>query len=112
MTLRVFRPGQLVFYPGFYQLKLESDQTPWREIDDPYEEVARGSTARPVVVTNVETGEETVYMTCVECAEAMDILTTTLNFRLQNGGGVRVYDGYRFAYYDELKKFKVQTLSA
>lgn len=98
MTLRMGRDGQLVFYPGFYQLKWESDETPWREIDDPYVEIARSGCAKPVSVKDVASGNTKIYASCAECARDLGLKTTALNFRLK-AIPARVYDGKIFKYY-------------
>lgn len=86
--------------PGLYQLKFVADSNPWKDPDDPWLAVAK-STKRPLIQTiNVATGEKEVFLSQVECARARGILTTTLNFRLQNVSPKTVCrDGFRYGYY-------------
>lgn len=78
-----------------FQVKLESDLTPWREISDPLRENGR---VRPVVVINQE-GCETTFASAKECAEQMGLKPTTLNERLKSNGQKTFKDGFRFRYY-------------
>lgn len=78
-----------------YQIKLKTDPSPWREIEDIYRE---SNVKKAVVVTNNETGEEQIFASAKECAAAMGLLTTTLNERL-NKNGAKIYNGFSFRRY-------------
>lgn len=80
---------------GRYLIQRESSLKPWREIKDRLRE---SRVTRAVVVTNVETGEEKVYPSAKECANAMSLLPTTLAERLKRGGS-KVYGGFTFNFY-------------
>jgi hypothetical protein len=80
---------------GTYQIKLELDSTPWREVCDPYRESGH---KRAVVVTDAS-GQETVYLSAKECADAMGLKPTTLNERLKSNGDKAFKDGFRYRYY-------------
>lgn len=80
---------------GNYQVKLESDLTPWREIQDPLKENRR---VRPVVVISPDLSQR-VFASAKECADAMGLKTTTLNERLKSNGDKVYSDGYRYHYY-------------
>lgn len=79
-----------------YQVKLESDNSPWREVTDPLRE---NKVTRPVVTVHEETGVENIYSSAKECASAMGLLPTTLNERLKHDGTKVFKDGYRYRYY-------------
>lgn len=72
------------------------DGSPWREVKDTLRE---NKARRPVVVIDDKTGKETTYSTAKECADAMGLLTTTLNERLKNGDKKVWKDGFRYRYY-------------
>ncbi|MEQ5216039.1 NUMOD1 domain-containing DNA-binding protein [Proteus terrae] len=67
--------------PGYIQLKLDDDSV-WRIPVDPVKEVRKSTTAKPIKVTNLTTGEEVIYKSCVECATVMGVRKTTITWRL------------------------------
>lgn len=85
--------------PGYIQLKYATDTTPWREIGDPLFELSSFGCKKPVVVTNSKTGEITIFNSANECANAMNIKPTALNYRLKTNGSVIFSDGYKYNYY-------------
>lgn len=78
------------------------DGTPWREIEDPYLDLAATSQYEPVTVTDVKTGKQHHFVSAKLAADFVGILATTLHWRLINkGAGKKVYPpGYTFKYYD------------
>jgi hypothetical protein len=92
------KPNQPVF-PGFIQIKLVSDKTPWRIVEDRYLELERNTGWRSVVVTNAESGEEKIFVSARHCANAMGIKPTALDYRLKSRGESVFRDGFRYAYY-------------
>lgn len=96
MTMWLNMPGQLV-NPGLVQVKYATDQTPWRVVDNPVGELEQRGCRTGVYVTNAVSKEVTSFISAKECAEAMNIKTTTLNYRLKYPG--KVYsDGFHYAY--------------
>jgi len=96
--------------PGFFQIKEAVDDTPWRDVDDPYLELAE--TGRCLIRKyNINTGKETVYMTAVECARDSSILTTTLNWRLKSDKDTVYSDGCTYNYYNEKRNSRVPLAS-
>lgn len=78
-----------------YQIKLKTDPTPWREVKDIYRE---SGVKKAIIVTNTETGVEQIFASAKECAQAMGLLTTTLNERL-NKNGAKIYNGFTYRRY-------------
>ncbi len=90
--------GNQKLVSGRYQLKLEDDDQPWREIIEPLMENKR---TRAVVAVHEESGTELVFASAKECAEAMGLKTTTLNERLKSNGTKLFKDGHRYRYYQQ-----------
>lgn len=88
--------GEQRLINGRYQIKLETDPNPWREITDPLME---NKVKRPVIVTKNSDGSEQVFASAKDCADAMGLLTTTLNERLKHSNNRVCKDGYRYRYY-------------
>lgn len=85
--------------PGFIQLKWASDISPWRIIDNPYLELSNFTGKRIVKTVKEQTGETMLYTSAVECARAMGISPTALDYRLKSNGTKVFSDGYRYGYY-------------
>lgn len=83
---------------GTYLIKLESDERPWREVSDPLTESKR---TRAVMTIDGKTGQETIFASAKECAEAVGLLPTTLNERLKSNGTKTFKDGLRYRYYQQ-----------
>src|SRR6185503_17756921 len=98
ITLWLNQPNQPVL-PGCIQIKLASDQTPWRTIADPRLELENYTGKKSVVVTKTATGESKIFDSAVECARSMGILPTTLNLRLKSKGTKTFSDGFSYCYY-------------
>ena len=89
--------------PGFIQLKMAHDLTPWRDVVDPHLELSQRSIGRRVVkVTNMRTGEEKIYLSAVACASEHNLSPTLLNYRLNANGNPTFSDGCKYRYYSEL----------
>jgi hypothetical protein len=93
-------PNQPVL-PGLCQLKWASDPTPWRKIHDVYLEHEQFTGMRAVKTMNVHSGEGRVYLSATECAEARNLSTTALNYRLNSARKGPFPDGYIYRYYSE-----------
>ena len=78
------------------------DETPWREIKDPYLDLKETSQYQPVTITDVVTGKQHHFVSAKRAADFVNILDTTLHWRLINkDAGKKVYQpGYTFKYYD------------
>lgn len=94
-------PNQPVL-PGFIQIKLSSDNTPWRAVIDPYLELDSFTGHRSVVVTNDKTKESKIFTSASECASVMGIKQTALNYRLKSKGKTIFNDNYTYAYYSDI----------
>jgi len=97
VTFWVNQPNQPVL-PGLIQLKLKSDPTPWREVTNPELEIEKRSGRRAVRVIDAETGVSTTYGTAAECAKAIGLKPTALNYRLKSNGMTTFTDGKRYEY--------------
>lgn len=91
--------GQLLVKHGdrFGVIKRLSNKNPWVQIDDPFKEYAKANGLKPVLVRNVVTGDEKIFISAVECAEETGVKTTTLNWRLKKPNNI--YDGFTFNYF-------------
>jgi hypothetical protein len=86
---------------GCIQIKLLSDETPWREVTDPEKELLESQLARPVVMLHEESGEKFYYSSITECANAIGRGKTTVAYRLKSNGQWTFSDGYRYKYANE-----------
>lgn len=84
--------------PGFIQIQLKAELRPWRDVIDPYQELAQFTKDKPIIVENTITGETQLFVSLVECAKHFNLKTTTLHYRLKANGRI-VYDNCRFRYY-------------
>lgn len=91
-------PSQPVL-PGFIQLKWGYDNSPWREIGDPYLELSRTTNKRPVQTINDRTNEVRTFISAAECGRVMGIKPTALDHRLKTNGSKVYTDGFRYRYY-------------
>lgn len=91
-------PNQPVL-PGFVQIKLFSDKTPWREVIDPILEFGLLN-QKSVKTINIFTGKIEVFQSAVECAKHRNISTTALNHRLKSNGKKYFSDGFSYSYYN------------
>lgn len=92
-------PNQPVF-PGYVQVKLLTDTTPWREVKDPYLDFTQNSMYKVVKTIDLD-GNVKIYNSARECADDNGLLVTTLNERL-NSKGTKVYkDGKRYYRYQD-----------
>ena len=85
--------------PGFIQIKLACSNEPWREVKDPYLELAEYTRQKPIVAVNEQQGIRLLFMSGVECAKKMNLKTSTLNARLKTKGTKVYNDGYSYSYY-------------
>lgn len=84
---------------GCILIKFAIDTTPWREIEDPYLELAKfGKGYRPIKVVNVATNEIEMYERAVDCARAHNLSPTNLNYKLSIGSD-KIFNGFRYGYY-------------
>lgn len=83
---------------GFFQIKFESDRTPWREVEDPVLELAKHDNTRPVKAYNPETKDLKRFSSAKSCALEMRIGVTTLSERLKSNGTKTYSDGYQYSY--------------
>lgn len=88
--------------PGLIQIKFANDQTTWRNVSDPYLEYEMYSGVRPIVVREIETGKETIFLSSKECGLAMGLLPSTLYYRLKSKGRDVYIDGCTYAYYSDV----------
>lgn len=98
ITQWIKKPNQPVL-PGFIQIKLRGDSTPWRQICDPYVELEKTTKRKSVKTFNNNTGEIRIFTSASECAEVMGISQTALNYRLKTEGKSIFSDGYSYSYY-------------
>ena len=85
--------------PGLIQIKWTLDNSPWRDVEDPYLELDQNTGRRCVKTFDTETDKITVYTTAASCARACGLSVTTLDYRLKAGAGKIYSDGLMYAYY-------------
>lgn len=88
--------------PGLVQIKTADDQAPWRNVLDPYLEYEMHSGVKPIIVREVDTGEETIFLSSKDCGLAMGLLPSTLYYRLKSKGQDVYVDGCTYAYYSDV----------
>lgn len=84
------------------QIKPDDDSIPWREVGDPYEDISKNNNGiKPVIIHDTKTNKDYFFTRASLAAAFAGILTTTLNWRLNNkDSGKKVYaDGYTYRYY-------------
>ncbi|ATA65436.1 putative endonuclease [Serratia phage vB_SmaM_ 2050HW] len=101
VTLWLKQENQPVL-PGMIQIKFSDDETPWREVIDPWKSLEEYTKNRVIVVTNVGTGEKVFYPSGKDCATKRNIKPTTLHMRLKSPKGKVFSDGCRYDYYSEI----------
>lgn len=74
----------------------------WRIVSDKLDEIDKSSVAKVVVVFNSDKTKYTWYSSAIECAGALNIKPTALNYRLQSKGNTVFKDGKRYVYYSDL----------
>lgn len=89
LSARLFRGTIDSIHSGNYQVKYADDPGPFGKAV-PY------GNRKPVIATNVDTGEEVEYSSANECAAAHNVKKTTMNWRLHTGGEDVEYDGFIF----------------
>jgi len=95
------QPNQPVL-PGFIQVKLSSDESPWREVTDMYLDLEEYTKKRIVMVRNEDTETVKMFLSAKECSLQQKLLTTTLSERLKSKGTKVYNDGCRYAYYSDI----------
>lgn len=86
--------------PGYYQIKMLSDKTPWRIVSNPEEELLKNfNCKKPVKVTNVKTNEFKIYDSAVDCSKILNIPLQTLHYRLKFEGKKVFVNNLKFEYY-------------
>lgn len=107
LSVSVSRMSQLInkknqpVLPGYVQIKLLSDESPWREVANPEKELLESQLERPVVMLHEESGETFHYASMTECANAIGRGKTTVAYRLKSNGQWCFSDGYRYKYANE-----------
>lgn len=94
-------PGQPVC-PGCFLLKYVSDRTPWREVMDPWGELADGGLERPIIVKEVETDKVSVYGSLAQVGKVYGMGITTVHYRVSAMPG-KVKKGLAMGYYPKDK---------
>lgn len=97
------KEGQTIIYPQMILIKYIWDDTPWREIKDPYLEVdtnnhISGRSASRIVATVNRDKDVKIFLTAAECARYYNIRPNLLDYRLKSK---RIYNGIQFLYYLE-----------
>lgn len=103
-------PDQKIFRTGngdYIQVKLKSDSSDWRKVNDPEEEYAKNLSSRRVLVKDVRSGNVREFATGADCAREHNLLTSTLHWRLKSKGSKVYPPGLQFKYKDEPSDFKV-----
>jgi hypothetical protein len=93
----ITEPGQRI-RPGYWQLKLKKDPTPWRIPADPVADFESSKATKVIQRRNPATGEIVEYQSAKDCADSNNVLTTTLNWRLKHGGTKIYSDGFQYKY--------------
>ena len=91
---------------NYYLVKHLKDKTPWRHVENPeLDYLIKTMKYRPVLLKDVSSGKITQYPSAAECARALNVLTTTLNYRLSHKGQKMFSDGTQVKYLDEILPF-------
>lgn len=90
----------------FYQLKMKTNPNPWIDIDDCGIYYAEQSNSKSVLVLDARTGEISEYESAGKCSKELNLLRTTLHWRLASKGQKVYPPGLLFKYKDEPLNFK------
>lgn len=82
--------------PGYIQMKMTTDSTPWRDSIYPEVELSWHNKTVPVFVTHQQSGVKRIFSSAKECADAMGLKTSTLSERLKLEKGKVFRDGYSY----------------
>lgn len=98
-------PGQLVHLlpdnKTVVRFKYAYDDAPWRPLNNIYAEISETDQClRQVIVHNTLTDQYKLYRSAKDCAKDMNLLTTTLNWRLKSNGTIVYKDGCTYRYFD------------
>jgi hypothetical protein len=97
---RRLSPDQPLF-DGKFQVKLESDISPWRELNT--DEVQFGVPDYSVLIRNSLTREISEYPNMTKCAEALGISKDTVYWRVNKPGGLIFKDGNQYKLKSDLE---------
>lgn len=87
---------------GFFIAKRKTDNSSWRDVQDPLKEFIRENPSSVIVVTHNPSGRKFMFLSQIGCAKSMKILPSTLNYRLKVGKPSTIYpDGFSYRYYSE-----------
>lgn len=89
----------------YIQLKRQSDCSDWKIYDDPIEEYWGNTVTKKVQVKDSATGKIVEFNSAKDCADALGILTTTLNWRLKSKGQKIYPDGKQYKYRNDEESF-------
>lgn len=98
------REGQPVLL-NRYQIAWLHAVRQWREPSKEEIELGRQRKVVSIEVRNPKTGERRIYASGRECAEALGLKPTALNYRLKHAPEGKVYpDGFSYSYYSHVKE--------
>lgn len=90
----------------YYLIKYKTDSEEWRTVIDPKTEyLTTVLRQKPVILRNLTTGEIKEYDSAIKCANDLEILPTTLNYRLMSKGQKIFADGTQVKYKEEPLSF-------
>lgn len=90
---------------SYIQMKRKRDISPWRISSNPIDEYEECQIAQPVLVKNTGNNEIIEYPSAKACSIALNILATTMNWRLKSRGQKVYPDGLQFKYKNETTPF-------
>lgn len=87
--------------PGFWLIKKESDDSPWRETGDPYLELAKYTKHRPVMVLNKDGEIHSKYVNITECAKCFKMPKSNILLWIKCGDYGNRFN-LKFCYYESI----------
>lgn len=102
IRLRVKAKNQPL-YPGYLLFKLKVDETPWREVVNPADELKRTGVATPILVRDIKTREVNEYASSSAASRSLGISAPTICWQLRKRSDetLRPHRGYLFKYADD-----------
>lgn len=88
--------------PGLIQIKLLSDKSPWRHVDNPYDELELFTKEKCVLVKHIDSGDEELFFSAIDCCKKFDIRPSTLNYRLKTHPTGFTSNGYIYRYFNAI----------
>ena len=99
ISIRLKSKSQAVL-PGFVQIKRGTDNTPWRDVTNPFLELAETMSIK-MILAELDDGSNVLYYNAKDAAKEFDIPVSSLRYRIDySKDGYGTLPGVKLSYYD------------